>query len=61
MSDRKILRGYVYYDCPEAVNNKYYMPMPLAAPEKGYETITVCYELPPELPRKRKAKKSILL
>lgn len=57
MSDRKISRGHVYYDCPEAVNNKYYMSMPLAAPEKGHETITVRYELP----RKRKAKKSILL
>jgi len=62
MSDKQFLAdqvkgGLVKIDYTGAVNNKYYMPMPLSTPEAGHDPITVRIE--PRRPRKQK--KSILL
>lgn len=52
--------GLVRFDYQGAVNNNYYMPAPLAAPEKGHDAIAVKVEV--RTPRKaRKSRKSMLL
>lgn len=46
MSDKQFLAdqvkgGLVKIDYTGAVNNKYYMPMPMSTPEAGHDPITV--------------------